>query len=146
MQKNNKGFTLIELLIAIAIVAILAGVVLLNIIGFIGKGKDTAAKGNMDTLLINITSYYSINKDFTGLSNDDGYIRVKNALAKDGYTLAEALDDAKSNWCGCIQLKEDTTKFYCVDATGVKEKTTSACSMACSAGVCCKLDSDGACK
>lgn len=145
-MNKQKGFTLIELLIAIAIVAVLAGVVLLNIVGFIGKGKDTTAKGNMDTLLINVTSYYAVNKDFALLTSDEGYIRVTNALAKDGYTLAEAFDDAKSNWCGCIQLKEDTAKFYCVDATGVKEEITSACSTACSAGVCCKLDSDEACE
>jgi prepilin-type N-terminal cleavage/methylation domain-containing protein len=41
---GNKGFTLIELLVVIAILGTLAGVVILNVIQFIGKGACEAAK------------------------------------------------------------------------------------------------------
>jgi prepilin-type N-terminal cleavage/methylation domain-containing protein len=41
---GNKGFTLIELLVVIAILGTLAGVVVLNVIQFIGKGACEAAK------------------------------------------------------------------------------------------------------
>ena len=36
--KDEKGFTLIELLVVIAILGAIAGVVVLNVTGFIGKG------------------------------------------------------------------------------------------------------------
>jgi prepilin-type N-terminal cleavage/methylation domain-containing protein len=38
-HQGEKGFTLIELLVVIAILGALAGIVLLNISSFIGKGK-----------------------------------------------------------------------------------------------------------
>jgi type IV pilus assembly protein PilE len=105
-MSKSKGFTLIELLIVIAIIAVLAGVVLLNILGFIGKGKDTTAKANMATLLANATAYYGVHKNFSNFSTDEGCLRVKAGLAKDGYTLVETTDTATINWCGCILLKE----------------------------------------
>lgn len=40
--KSARGFTLIELLIVISILGVLAGVVVLNVIGFIGAGHDEA--------------------------------------------------------------------------------------------------------
>ena len=41
---GNKGFTLIELLVVIAILGTLAGVVVLNVIQFIGRGACEAAQ------------------------------------------------------------------------------------------------------
>ena len=41
---GQKGFTLIELLVVIAILGTLAGVVVMNVIQFIGKGTCEAAK------------------------------------------------------------------------------------------------------
>jgi prepilin-type N-terminal cleavage/methylation domain-containing protein len=43
-KSGQKGFTLIELLVVIAILGTLAGVVVLNVIQFVGKGKCEAAK------------------------------------------------------------------------------------------------------
>jgi len=43
-KSGQKGFTLIELLVVIAILGTLAGVVVLNVISFIGKGGCEAAK------------------------------------------------------------------------------------------------------
>ena len=44
MKSGQKGFTLIELLVVIAILGTLAGVVVLNVIQFIGRGACEAAK------------------------------------------------------------------------------------------------------
>ena len=48
MSKNGSqeaGFTLIELMVAVSILAVLAGVVLLNIGTFFGEGDKTKAWG-----------------------------------------------------------------------------------------------------
>lgn len=44
MKSGQKGFTLIELLVVVAILGTLAGVVVLNVIQFIGRGACEAAK------------------------------------------------------------------------------------------------------
>jgi prepilin-type N-terminal cleavage/methylation domain-containing protein len=52
---GQKGFTLIELLVVIAILGTLAGVVVMNVIQFIGKGACEAAKTeyhNMQTACV----------------------------------------------------------------------------------------------
>ena len=52
MKSGQKGFTLIELLVVIAILGTLAGVVVLNVIQFIGRGACEAAateKHNVQT-------------------------------------------------------------------------------------------------
>ena len=47
---GQKGFTLIELLVVIAILGTLAGVVVLNVIQFIGKGGCEAAKTELHNI------------------------------------------------------------------------------------------------
>ena len=44
MKSGQRGFTLIELLVVVAILGTLAGVVVLNVIQFIGRGACEAAK------------------------------------------------------------------------------------------------------
>ena len=43
IKSGQKGFTLIELLVVIAILGTLAGVVVLNVVQFIGRGACEAA-------------------------------------------------------------------------------------------------------
>lgn len=55
MKSGQKGFTLIELLVVIAILGTLAGVVVLNVIQFIGKGACEAGETeyhNMQTAVV----------------------------------------------------------------------------------------------
>ena len=66
---GNKGFTLIELLVVIAILGTLAGVVVLNVIQFIGKGACEAAlteMHNMQTASVAYTYSDAGHATFTG--------------------------------------------------------------------------------
>lgn len=67
MQKT-KGFTIIELIVVIAIIAVLAAIVMVNVTGYITKGKDAAAQGNLATMITNGAVFYDTNSTFTGFN------------------------------------------------------------------------------
>jgi prepilin-type N-terminal cleavage/methylation domain-containing protein len=60
-DKKNRlltGFTIIELIVVIAIIAVLASIVLVNVTSYINKGKDAAAEGNLASLITNGAVWY----------------------------------------------------------------------------------------
>jgi len=57
MHRGEKGFTLIELLVVIAILGIIAAVVVLNITGFFGRGKEEAANTEAHQVQTAIVAY-----------------------------------------------------------------------------------------
>ena len=66
---GQKGFTLIELLVVIAILGTLAGVVVLNVIQFIGKGACEAGlteKHNVQTASVAYSYDLSTHATYTG--------------------------------------------------------------------------------
>jgi prepilin-type N-terminal cleavage/methylation domain-containing protein len=64
MQKS-KGFTIIELLVVVAIIAVLTGIVLVNVTAYISRGRDAAARGNLASMLTNGAVFYDTNSNFT---------------------------------------------------------------------------------
>ncbi|MCX6721887.1 MAG: prepilin-type N-terminal cleavage/methylation domain-containing protein, partial [Candidatus Staskawiczbacteria bacterium] len=52
-MNKQKGFTIIELIVVIAIIAVLAGIVLVNVTSYINKSRNAAVKGNLSTMLTN---------------------------------------------------------------------------------------------
>jgi type IV pilus assembly protein PilA len=49
-KKSNKGFTLIELLVVVVIVGVLAAIALPNLLGQVGKARESEAKSTLGAL------------------------------------------------------------------------------------------------
>ena len=143
-MNKQKGFTIIELLVVVAIIAVLAAIVLVNVTSYITKGKDAAARGNLATALTNAAVYYDTNGNYddwitngTGSAGDPTWLSVYNALNNAGYTLTTSCDVANcaatsTAWCAMFTLKA-STNTYCVDSTGNKTEKAGG---TCAAGVC----------
>lgn len=143
-MENQKGFTIIELLIVIAILGVLAAIVLINVTGYINKGKDAAAKGDLGTLLTNAITFYNGNSSFDGVEDDPDYANAIESLesAKMGYTVTVTCDqdeDCAENdptnqkWCASVKEVSVSDTYYCVDSSGTKRESATA---VCEGGVC----------
>ncbi len=55
----KKGFTLIELLIVIAIIGILAGLILTNLVGARERARDSRRKADLDAVSTSLRLYYN---------------------------------------------------------------------------------------
>ncbi len=51
LNASKKGFTIIELIVVIAIIAVLAGIVLVNVQAYINKSKGTAFRASVDQFI-----------------------------------------------------------------------------------------------
>ncbi len=63
---GQQGFTLIELMIAVAIVAILAGIALPSYSRYVVRGKLSQATSQLSGLAISLQQYYQDNRSYAG--------------------------------------------------------------------------------
>jgi prepilin-type N-terminal cleavage/methylation domain-containing protein len=132
-MNKQKGFTIIELIVVIAIIAVLAAIVLVNVTGYINKGRDAAIKGNYAGMLTNAAAYFDANpakngSDYVGTTAfTSAETQITNAKGTPVHYGATTTQD----WCACSPEVVTTGTSFCVDNTGVKSEKTSDCAAAC---------------
>ncbi|OGZ73040.1 MAG: hypothetical protein A2908_01795 [Candidatus Staskawiczbacteria bacterium RIFCSPLOWO2_01_FULL_38_12b] len=143
-SRNKKGFTIIELLVVVAIIAVLTGIVLVNVTQYIGKSKNANIKGNMSTILTNAAVYYddanpSTYVDFVLTASYTNPADAADAASGGTVTYSEIA----SAFCACSTMNttssEPAGSTFCVDTTGYKKVTVATCADRCvtaDVGVC----------
>jgi len=76
-HREEKGFTLIELLIVIAIMGIIAGIVVISVSQFTGRGEDETAKIELLTVQTAVLTYHMDNDEYPTNDGDAGDIDNK---------------------------------------------------------------------
>ncbi|MFM1920949.1 MAG: hypothetical protein RLZZ303_2583 [Candidatus Hydrogenedentota bacterium] len=131
-MKKNKGFTLIELMIVVAIIAIIAAIAIPNLLRSRIQSNESAAIGNLRTVVGAQTSYHSANNgyatDFATLTGDTPpYLDGAWDATKSGYDFAMG-GSAANFTCAATPAEAGTTgvREFFVDASGVIRVGTDA--------------------
>ena len=134
---KNKGFTLIELMIVVAIIAIIAAIAIPNLLRSRLQSNESAAIGNLKTLVSAQTAYAAANGGYSGdatfvelrTPTDAGpaFLDVDLSGTVQGYNYALAGANADTNGdfqnftCTATPDVDGTTgiRVFYVDASGV---------------------------
>lgn len=124
-MQRQKGFTIIELIVVIAIIAVLASIVMVNVTSYINKGKDASIQGNLASIMTNAATAIDGGTAMDAIC-DNTTITAALAAADAAYdgnsTAGQVTDcnDSTTAWAACGQLKV-TDAYFCVDSTGTKK-------------------------
>jgi len=137
-MNKQKGFTIIELIVVVAIIAVLAGIVMVNVTKYIAKSKNAAIKGNLSTIMTNAAVWYDSNSStYAGFTSNSTYSNAAAQVTSNGGTVTNATKTDGSAFCVCsttnITTEEPSGTTFCFDTAGYKKATTTACATRCTA-------------
>ena len=110
LKEDKKGFTLVELIIAMAILAILVGLLVPNVIRYIEKARESKDESALDTYYTAATTAITDEKAYDAIVGEmkDGTTSVEYTIA-DGSTLTAAptafQDEFNATVGGTVDLK-----------------------------------------
>ena len=100
--KEKRGFTLVEILIVVTILGILAAVVIVSVVGLLGKGQKESYLTDSDTIHTVVSAFHADPHAYSGVNgwNENSDISsinnypIGNATDPDGTILDLYLDEA----------------------------------------------------
>jgi len=126
MKKLQKGFTIVELVVVVAIIAILATIVMVNVTQYIGTARGAAVKSNLQALSTVAAQYiYDGNATFSGMCSSSNYgSKISSAFANMNPSLTlncydnvttSTTDYPNGRWCAYVT---SGTTTYCLSYNG----------------------------
>ena len=135
-MKTQKGFTIIELIVVIAIIAILAAIVLVNVTGYISKGRDASLEEAMHTVQTGVITdntsssglTFTAAADVAGATAAPCNGTTSNAAWKSvtGYQSTAVCGASTSAFCACSPTS-NAAVWWCIDSTGVSKSESASC-------------------
>lgn len=118
---KRTGFTIIELLVIIAILAVLTSIVLVNLITYKIKSKDSATKEDMHSMVLNGSIYFEAHGNYGAFCNDATTQTILNAITSPD---KKNCNHSNPSWASCVTLNvpSDGSLAWCVDSVGVKKQ------------------------
>ena len=136
-MQRSKGFTIIELLVVVAIIAVLTGIVLVNVTQYVNRGKNSSTKGSLSSAFTNAAVFFDANATYSGFGATANWTDVVGALGGTGATHITEKENA-TNWCACANLvttnQDAAGSAFCVDSTGAKIESVLVCGTATCSG------------
>jgi prepilin-type N-terminal cleavage/methylation domain-containing protein len=129
-RKGGAGFTIIELLVVVAIIAVLTGIVLVNVTQYTGKGKNSSIKGNLNSIFTGGVQYFENNGNYANFCDSSYVTAPKSAIGNiidvidPAYWKCEVNTD-NTSWCICaMEVPTDPSGgiALCIDSTGAKKE------------------------